>query len=76
MFIFSLSFSIYTHTVAMMGINTQYFQSGLEFHAKFRANIPMKFYARINIKDKSLKFETTPCHQETELVTARYSSYI
>ncbi|EMP27370.1 Vitellogenin-2 [Chelonia mydas] len=67
--------SIYTHTVAMMGINTQYFQSGLEFHAKFRANIPMKFYARINIKDKSLKFETTPCHQETELVTARTKLY-
>ncbi|XP_024071658.2 vitellogenin-like [Terrapene carolina triunguis] len=47
--------SIYTHTVAMMGINTQYFKSGLEFHAKFRANIPMKFYAKINMKDKSLK---------------------
>uniref|UniRef100_A0A8C3E0K8 Uncharacterized protein n=1 Tax=Corvus moneduloides TaxID=1196302 RepID=A0A8C3E0K8_CORMO len=61
----------YFHTIAMMGINTQYFQSGLEFRAEFSANTTMKFDARINMKEKNLKIETLPCHQEAELAAVR-----
>ncbi|KAM7107370.1 vitellogenin-2-like [Ciconia maguari] len=59
------------HMIAMMGINTQYFQSGLEFHAEFSANTTMKFDARINMKEKNVKIETPPCRQEVELAAVR-----
>uniref|UniRef100_A0A8C3NYR6 Phosvitin n=1 Tax=Cyanoderma ruficeps TaxID=181631 RepID=A0A8C3NYR6_9PASS len=65
----------YFHTIAMMGINTQYFQSGFEFHAEFSANSTMKFDARINMKEKNLKIETLPCHQEIELAAVRSEVY-
>ncbi|NXF90929.1 VIT2 protein, partial [Eubucco bourcierii] len=65
----------YFHVIAMMGINTQYFQSGLEFHAEFSANTTMKFDARINIKEKNLKIEALPCHQEVELAAVRSEAY-
>ncbi|XP_017680338.1 PREDICTED: vitellogenin-2-like [Lepidothrix coronata] len=65
----------YFHMIAMMGINTQYFQSGLEFHAEFSANTTMKFDARINMKEKNLKIETLPCHQEAELAAVRSGVY-
>ncbi|NXP68355.1 VIT2 protein, partial [Chloropsis cyanopogon] len=65
----------YFHTIAMMGINTQYFQSGFEFHAEFSANTTMKFDARINMKEKNLKIETLPCHQEVELAAVRSVVY-
>ncbi|NXN38052.1 VIT2 protein, partial [Rhinoptilus africanus] len=61
----------YFHMIAMMGINTQYFQSGLEFHAEFSANTTMKFDARINMKEKNLKIEMPPCCQEVELMAVR-----
>ncbi|NXE45337.1 VIT2 protein, partial [Casuarius casuarius] len=66
---------VYFHVIAMMGINTQYFQNGLEFHAEFSANTTMKFDARINMKEKSFKLETTPCLQEVELAAARSEVY-
>ncbi|XP_010210304.1 PREDICTED: vitellogenin-2-like [Tinamus guttatus] len=66
---------VYFHVIAMMGINTQYAQSGLEFHAEFSANTTMKFDARINMKEKSFKLETTPCRQEVELASARSEVY-
>ncbi|XP_009955584.1 PREDICTED: vitellogenin-2-like, partial [Leptosomus discolor] len=65
----------YIHMIAMMGINTQYFQSGLEFHAEFSANATTKFDARINMKEKNLKIETPPCHQEVELAAMRSEVY-
>ncbi|NWH83803.1 VIT2 protein, partial [Aegithalos caudatus] len=65
----------YFHMIAMMGINTQYFQSGLEFHAEFSANTTTKFDARINMKEKNLKIETLPCHQEVELAAVRSEVY-
>ncbi|XP_010172703.1 vitellogenin-2-like [Antrostomus carolinensis] len=65
----------YFHMIAMMGINTQYFQSGLEFHAEFSANTTMKFNASINIKEKNLKIETPPCRQEVELAAVRSEVY-
>ncbi|XP_067156561.1 vitellogenin-2-like [Apteryx mantelli] len=66
---------VYFHVIAVMGINTQYFQNGLEFHAEFSANTTMKFDARINVKEKSFKLETTPCRQEVELAAARSEVY-
>ncbi|NXC84075.1 VIT2 protein, partial [Cercotrichas coryphoeus] len=65
----------YFHMIAMMGINTQYFQSGFEFHAEFSANTTMKFDARINMKEKNLKIEILPCHQEVELAAVRSEVY-
>ncbi|NXB02323.1 VIT2 protein, partial [Cnemophilus loriae] len=65
----------YFHMIAMMGINTQYFQSGFEFHAEFSANATMKFDARINMKERNLKIETLPCHQEVELAAVRSEVY-
>ncbi|NXK28144.1 VIT2 protein, partial [Arenaria interpres] len=65
----------YFHMIAMMGINTQYFQSGLEFHAELSANTTMKFDARINMKEKNLKLETPPCRQEVELAAVRSEVY-
>uniref|UniRef100_A0A8B9SQE4 Phosvitin n=1 Tax=Anas platyrhynchos TaxID=8839 RepID=A0A8B9SQE4_ANAPL len=63
---------VYFHMIATMGINMQYFQSGLEFHAEFSANTTMKFDATVNMKEKNLKIETLPCHQEVELAAVRY----
>ncbi|XP_053841137.1 vitellogenin-2-like [Vidua macroura] len=65
----------YFHMIAMMGINTQYFQSGFEYHAEFSANTTMKFDARINMKEKNLKIETLPCHEEVELAAVRSEVY-
>uniref|UniRef100_A0A8C6JC36 Uncharacterized protein n=1 Tax=Melopsittacus undulatus TaxID=13146 RepID=A0A8C6JC36_MELUD len=65
----------YFHMIAMMGINTQYFQSGLEFHAEFSANTTMKFDARINMKENNLKIETLPCRQKVELAAVRYTAF-
>ncbi|XP_057264328.1 vitellogenin-2-like [Pezoporus wallicus] len=65
----------YFHMIAMMGINTQYFQSGLEFHAEFSANTTTKFDARINMKENNLKIETLPCRQKVELAAVRSEVY-
>ncbi|NXJ74287.1 VIT2 protein, partial [Trogon melanurus] len=65
----------YFHMIAMMGINTQYLQSGLEFHAEFNTDVKMKFDAGINIKEKNLKIETPPCRQEVELAAVRSEVY-
>ncbi|XP_061489475.1 vitellogenin-2-like isoform X2 [Rhineura floridana] len=67
--------SLYTHMVAVMGINTPHFQTGLEFHAKFHANIPVKFDAKIDMKEEIFKFEITPVQQETELLAVRTKFY-
>lgn len=68
------SFRVYFHMIATMGINMQYFQSGLEFHTEFSANTTMKFDATVNMKEKNFKIETLPCHQEAELAAVRYRS--
>ncbi|NWZ33882.1 VIT2 protein, partial [Brachypodius atriceps] len=65
----------YFHMIGMMGINTQYFQSGFELHAEFSANATMKFDARMNVKEKNLKIETLPCHQEVEFAAVRSEVY-
>uniref|UniRef100_A0A8C0FX62 Phosvitin n=1 Tax=Chelonoidis abingdonii TaxID=106734 RepID=A0A8C0FX62_CHEAB len=67
--------SIYFNTVAMMGINTEYFQSSIEIHTKLRVQAPLKFDAKIDLKEKSLKFGTTPCQQETEIAMGRHKAF-
>ncbi|NXY91476.1 VIT2 protein, partial [Alcedo cyanopectus] len=67
---------VYSHLIATMGINTQYLQSGLEFHAEFSANTTMKFDAKINMKEKNVKVETPPCRQEVELAAVRSEVYV
>ncbi|XP_053105367.1 vitellogenin-2-like isoform X2 [Hemicordylus capensis] len=67
--------SIYTDLMAVMGINTPYFQTGLEFHAKFHASMPVKFDAKIDMNKESFKFEATPVQQETELLGVRTKLY-
>uniref|UniRef100_A0A8C3GPS3 Phosvitin n=1 Tax=Cairina moschata TaxID=8855 RepID=A0A8C3GPS3_CAIMO len=66
---------VYFHMIATMGINMQYFQSGLEFHTEFSANTTMKFDATVNMKEKNFKIETLPCHQEAELAAVRSEAY-
>ncbi|NWH20510.1 VIT2 protein, partial [Grus americana] len=63
------------HMMATMGINTRYFQSGLEFHAEFSANTTVKFDARIDVKEKNVKIETPPCRREVELAAVRSEVY-
>ncbi|NXU55037.1 VIT2 protein, partial [Turnix velox] len=65
----------YFHMMAMMGINTQYLQSGLEFHAEFSVNTAMKFDARINMAEKNMKIETPSCHRDVEIAAVRSEAY-
>ncbi|XP_062834151.1 vitellogenin-2 isoform X1 [Anolis carolinensis] len=67
--------SVYTHLVAVMGINTPHFQTGLEVHAKFHADVPVNFNANIDLKEERFKFESTPVQQETELLSIRTKLY-
>lgn len=70
----SLCFSLYVHTVATMGVNTEYFQHAVEIQGKVLTRVPMKFDAKIDMKLKNVKIETNPCHEETEIVVGRYGS--
>lgn len=70
----SLCFSLYVHTVATMGVNTEYFQHAVEIQGKVLTRVPMKFDAKIDLKLKNVKIETNPCHEETEIVVGRYGS--
>ncbi|XP_078501766.1 vitellogenin-A2-like isoform X2 [Lissotriton helveticus] len=63
--------SISMHTVATMGINTHLIQAGIEFHAKLHTLVPLQFTAKIDLKAKNVKFETTPCQQENEIFVTR-----
>ncbi|XP_060629823.2 vitellogenin-2-like [Anolis sagrei] len=67
--------SVRTHLVAVMGINTPHFQTGLEVHAKFHANVPVNFNANIDLKEERFKFESTPVQRETELLSIRTKLY-
>nr|XP_034979053.1 vitellogenin-2-like [Zootoca vivipara] len=67
--------SVSTHLVGVMAINTPHFQSGLEFHAKFHTSIPVKFDAKIDMKEEIFKFEMTPVQKQTELLAVRTKFY-
>ncbi|MGH0180953.1 UNVERIFIED_CONTAM: hypothetical protein FKN15_005211 [Acipenser sinensis] len=61
--------SIAMHTIAVMGINTHVIQTGVELHVKARTTVPMKFTAKIDLKEKNFKIESEPCQQETEVMS-------
>lgn len=67
-----LCFSLYVHTVATMGVNTEYFQHAVEIQGKVQMRVPMKFDAKIDMKLKNIKIETNPCREETEILVGRY----
>lgn len=59
-----------------MGVNTEYFQHAVEIQGKVLTRVPIKFDAKIDVKQKNIKIETNPCHEETEIVAGRYGSLI
>ncbi|NXE79209.1 VIT2 protein, partial [Cochlearius cochlearius] len=67
--------SLYVHTVATMGVNTEYFQHAVEIQGKVLTRVPMKFDAKIDMKLKNIKIETNPCHEETEIVVGRHKAF-
>ncbi|NWW90563.1 VIT2 protein, partial [Rhynochetos jubatus] len=67
--------SAYVHTVATMGISTEYFQHAVEIQGKVLTRVPMKFDAKIDVKLKNIKIETNPCHEETEIVVGRHKAF-
>ncbi|NWQ87284.1 VIT2 protein, partial [Burhinus bistriatus] len=67
--------SLYVHTVATMGVNTEYFQHAVEIQGKVLTRVPMKFDAKIDMKLKNIKIETNPCQEETEIVVGRHKAF-
>ncbi|KYO36780.1 vitellogenin-1 precursor [Alligator mississippiensis] len=67
--------SLYAQAVAVMGTNTEYFQSAIEIQAKLQARAPVKFDATLDMKEKNFKFETAPCREETEIITGRHEAF-
>uniref|UniRef100_A0A7M4G216 Vitellogenin-2-like n=1 Tax=Crocodylus porosus TaxID=8502 RepID=A0A7M4G216_CROPO len=67
--------SLYAQIVAVMGTNTEYFQSTIEIQAKLEARTPVKFDATLDMKEKNFKFETAPCHEETEIISGRHEAF-
>lgn len=59
-----------------MGVNTEYFQHAVEIQGKVLTRVPVKFDAKIDVKQKNIKVEANPCHEETEIVVGRYGSVI
>ncbi|KAM6343169.1 vitellogenin-2-like [Alca torda] len=70
-----ISPSLYVHTVATMGVNTEYFQHAVEIRGKVLTRVPMKFDAKIDMKLKNIKIETNPCQEETEIVVGRHKAF-
>ncbi|NWR93798.1 VIT2 protein, partial [Furnarius figulus] len=67
--------SLYIQKVATMGVNTEYFQQAVEIQGKVLARLPVKFDAKIDVKQKNIKIETNPCHEETEIVVGRHKAF-
>uniref|UniRef100_A0A8C2T9M1 Vitellogenin-2 n=1 Tax=Coturnix japonica TaxID=93934 RepID=A0A8C2T9M1_COTJA len=67
--------SLYVHTVATMGVNTEYFQQAVEIQGEVQTRIPMKFDAKIDVKQKNIKIETNPCREESEIVVGRHRAF-
>ncbi|XP_063263080.1 vitellogenin-2-like [Prinia subflava] len=67
--------SLYIQTFATMGVNTEYFQQAVEIQGKVLIRVPMKFDAKIDMKLKNIKIETSPCHEETEIVVGRHKAF-
>ncbi|NWV22764.1 VIT2 protein, partial [Origma solitaria] len=67
--------SLYVQKFATMGVNTEYFQQAVEIQGKVLTRVPMKFDAKIDMKQKNIKIETKPCHEETEIVVGRHKAF-
>ncbi|NXK44965.1 VIT2 protein, partial [Chauna torquata] len=67
--------SLYVHTVATMGVNTEHFQHAIEIQGKVQTRVPMKFDTKIDMKLKNIKIETNPCREETEIVVGRHKAF-
>ncbi|NXF14701.1 VIT2 protein, partial [Rhodinocichla rosea] len=67
--------SLYIQKFATMGVNTEYFQQAVEIQGKVLTRVPIKFDAKIDMKLKNIKIETSPCHEETELVVGRHKAF-
>ncbi|NXF90935.1 VITA2 protein, partial [Eubucco bourcierii] len=67
--------SLYIQTVATMGINTEYFQHAVEIQGKALIKVPTKFDAKIDIKLKNIKIETSPCREEIEIVVGSHKAF-
>uniref|UniRef100_A0A4W3HSQ8 Vitellogenin-like n=1 Tax=Callorhinchus milii TaxID=7868 RepID=A0A4W3HSQ8_CALMI len=65
--------SVVKDITAILGINTQLIQTGVEMQVKTRTIIPLDFTAKVNLKDKNINFETSPLQQEDYLFSARFS---
>uniref|UniRef100_A0A4W3HVM9 Vitellogenin-like n=1 Tax=Callorhinchus milii TaxID=7868 RepID=A0A4W3HVM9_CALMI len=59
--------SVVKDITAILGINTQLIQTGVEMQVKTRTIIPLDFTAKVNLKDKNINFETSPLQQEDYL---------
>uniref|UniRef100_UPI00398F8981 vitellogenin-like n=1 Tax=Pristiophorus japonicus TaxID=55135 RepID=UPI00398F8981 len=60
--------SVAVYSRAIMGINTPFIQSGLELEAKIHSAVPIDVSARINVKERNLKIESTPSQQENRII--------
>ncbi|NWH74643.1 VIT2 protein, partial [Piaya cayana] len=67
--------SLYVHTVATMGVSTESFQHAVEIEGKVLTRVPIKFEAKIDVKEKNIKVETNPCREETEIVVGRHKAF-
>ncbi|NXB47935.1 VIT2 protein, partial [Leucopsar rothschildi] len=67
--------SLYIQKFATMGVNTEYFQQAVEIQGKVLTRVPVKFDAKIDMKQKNIKIETNPCHEETEIVVGSHKAF-
>eukprot|EP00062_Callorhinchus_milii_P003407 gi/632940646/ref/XP_007885429.1/ PREDICTED: vitellogenin-like isoform X2 [Callorhinchus milii] len=67
--------SVVKDITAILGINTQLIQTGVEMQVKTRTIIPLDFTAKVNLKDKNINFETSPLQQEDYLFSARSQAF-
>ncbi|XP_064284516.1 vitellogenin-2-like [Passer domesticus] len=67
--------SLYIQKFATMGVNTEYFQQAVEIQGKVLTRVPIKFEAKIDLKQKNIKIETNPCREETEIVVGRHKAF-
>uniref|UniRef100_A0A8C5QER8 Phosvitin n=1 Tax=Leptobrachium leishanense TaxID=445787 RepID=A0A8C5QER8_9ANUR len=59
------------HSIAFMGVNTPFIQSGVEHHGKVQIFFPAKFTAKIYMNEKNIKVETAPLQQNYDVFIAR-----
>uniref|UniRef100_A0A3P8VDW2 Vitellogenin 3, phosvitinless n=1 Tax=Cynoglossus semilaevis TaxID=244447 RepID=A0A3P8VDW2_CYNSE len=58
------------------GINTELFQSGIEFKAKTQHAVPWKFSVKMNVREKKFEFDLPAFKKEVELFSVRSNVYV